>query len=139
MAKPNGGLVQETNAQYYAGSQTFLADGSNNTFTTTFNTDLAFRSFDPTTVNYAENNFKLYTSPTGIAGSYTEYTQTYSVAGNTITIQAVPAQNTVIVVQLKNLTGGNYGDEDAYGNIVEENYGSYAYIKVSDLVTKWAM
>jgi hypothetical protein len=137
MAKPNGGLVQETNAQYYAGSQTFLADGSNNTFTTTFNTDLAFRSFDPTTVNYAENNFKLYTSPTGIAGSYTEYTQTYSVAGNTITIQAVPAQNTVIVVQLKNLTGGNYGDEDAYGNIVEENYGSYAYIKVSDLITNF--
>ena len=40
MAKPDGGLVQETNAQYYAGSQTFLADGTSNTFTATFNTDL---------------------------------------------------------------------------------------------------
>jgi|TARA_R100001463_G_scaffold13492_4_gene36338 hypothetical protein len=137
MAKPNGGLVQETNAQYYAGAQTFLADGTNNIFTTTFNTNLVFRSFDPTTVNYAENNFKLYTSPTGIPGSYTEYTQTYSVADNTITIQAVPAQNTVIVVQLKTLMGGNYGDEDAFGNIVEENYGNYAYIKVSELVTNF--
>ena len=137
MAKPDGGLVQETNAQYYAGSQSFLADGVNNTFTTTFNTNLVFRSFDPTTVNYAENNFKLYTSPTGIAGSYTEYIQTYSVADNTITIQAVPAKNTVIVVQLKSLTGGHYGDEDAFGNVVEENYGSYAYIKVSELVTNF--
>ena len=137
MAKPNGGLVQETNAQYYAGSQTFLADGVGNTYTTTFNTDLVFKNHDPNIASYAENNFKLYTSPTGIAGSYTEYIQAYTVENNIITIPAVPAQNTVIVVQLKTLTGGNYGNEDAYGNIVEENYGSYAYIKVSELVTNF--
>ena len=137
MAKPNGGLVQETNAQYYAGSQTFLADGVNNTFTTTFNTDLVFKNNNPTIASYAENNFKLYTSPTGIAGSYTEYIQPYAVENNIITIPAVPAQNTVIVVQLKTLTGGNYGNEDAFGNTVEENYGSYAYIKVSELVTNF--
>jgi hypothetical protein len=137
MAKPNGGLVQETNAQYYAGSQTFLADGTNNTFTTTFNTNLVFKNNNPNIPSYAENNFKLYTSPTGIAGSYTEYIQAYTVENNIITIPAVPAQNTVIVVQLKTLTGGNYGNKDAYGNIVEENYGSYAYIKVSELVTNF--
>ena len=66
MAKPDGGLVQETNAQYYAGSQTFLADGTSNTFTATFNTDLVLGNYDPTAVNYANNNFKLYTSPSGI-------------------------------------------------------------------------
>jgi hypothetical protein len=27
MAKPNNGLITETNAQYYAGSQTFVANG----------------------------------------------------------------------------------------------------------------
>lgn len=137
MAKPNGGLIQETNAQYYAGTQTFLADGATTTFTTTFNTNLVFGSYDPNNKNYGQNNFKLYTSPTGIAGSYTEYIQPYSVANNTITIPATPANNLVIVVQLKILTGGNYGNEDAYGNIVEENYGNYAYIKVSDLVTNF--
>jgi hypothetical protein len=137
MAKPNGGLIQETNAQYYAGTQTFLADGATTTFTTTFNTNLVFGSYDPNNKNYGQNNFKLYTSPTGIAGSYTEYIQAYSVANNTITIPATPANNLVIVVQLKILTGGNYGNEDAYGNIVEENYGDYAYIKVSDLVTNF--
>ena len=121
MAKPDNGLIQETNAQYYAGTQTFLADGTTNVFTTTFNTDLVFRSFDPNTVNYAKNNFKLYTSPTGVAGSYTEYVQTFSVSNNAITIQAVPAKNKVIVVQLKTLTGGSYGNKNAYGNIVEEN------------------
>jgi hypothetical protein len=137
MAKPDGGLVQETNAQYYAGSQTFLADGTSNTFTTTFNTDLVLGNYDPTAVNYANNNFKLYTSPNGIPGTYTEYTQDYSVLNNTITFTATPAQNEVIVVQLKTLTGGNYGNKDAFGNIVEENYGSYAYIKVSELVTNF--
>ena len=45
--------------------------------------------------------------------------------------------NNVLVIQLKNLLGGNYGTEDAYGNIVEENYGGYAYIKVSELITNF--
>jgi len=137
MAKPNGGLIQETNAQYYAGAQSFLADGNINTFTTTFNTNLVFGSYDPTNKNYGQNNFKLYTSTTGVAGSYTEYIQPYSVLSNTITIPATPAANLVIVVQLKILTGGNYGNEDAYGNVVEKNYGEYAYIKVSELVTNF--
>ena len=137
MAKPDGGLVQETNAQYYAGSQTFLADGTSNTFTATFNTDLVLGNYDPTAVNYANNNFKLYTSSSGIPGTYTEYIQAYTVSNNTITFTATPALNEVIVIQLKNLTGGNYGDQNAFGNVVEENYGNYAYIKVSDLVTNF--
>jgi len=65
MARPDGGLIQETNAQYYAGAQTFIADGTSNTYTTTFNTNLIFGNYDPTKVDYALNNFKLYTSTNG--------------------------------------------------------------------------
>ena len=45
--------------------------------------------------------------------------------------------NTYIVVQLKKLDGGKYGNtvqEKAYGNVVEENYGSYAYTKLKDII-----
>ena len=83
------------------------------------------------------NNFKLYTSPDGMPGTFTEYTSAYTVVNNVITITAVPAQYTNIVVQLKILTGGYYGNNDAYGNVVEENYGGYGFVKVSDLVTNF--
>tara|TARA_B100000768_G_scaffold179625_1_gene197730 strand:+ start:179 stop:1402 length:1224 start_codon:yes stop_codon:yes gene_type:complete len=137
MAKPDGGLIQETNAQYYAGTQTFLADGNIVNFTTTFNTNLIFGNFDPTQMDYAKNNFKLYTSANGLPGTYTEYIQEYTVSNNIITTTATLPNNNVLVIQLKNLLGGNYGTEDAYGNIVEENYGGYAYIKVSELITNF--
>ena len=137
MAKPNGGLIQETNAQYYAGSQTFLADGTITKFTTTFNTNLVFGNYDPTNMDYAKNNFKLYTSANGLPGTYTEYIQSYTVSNNVITTTATLPNNNILVVQLKNLTGGNYGNEDAFGNVVEENYGNYSYIKVSELVTNF--
>jgi hypothetical protein len=137
MARPDGGLIQETNAQYYAGAQTFIADGTTNTYTTTFNTDLIFGNYDPTNVDYALNNFKLYTSSAGTPGTFTEYTSEYTVLDNVITITATPGSGTYIAVQLKILTGGYYGNKDAYGDIVEENYGSYAYVKVSDLVTNF--
>jgi hypothetical protein len=137
MARPDGGLIQETNAQYYAGAQTFIADGTSNTYTTTFNTNLIFGNYDPTKVDYALNNFKLYTSTNGTPGTFTEYTSEYTVLDNVITITATPGSGTYIAVQLKVLTGGYYGNKDAYGDIVEENYGSYAYVKVSDLVTNF--
>ena len=137
MAKPDGGLIQETNAQYYAGTQTFLANGVTVNFTTTFNTNLIFGNFDPTQMDYAKNNFKLYTSANGLPGTYTEYIQEYTVSNNIITTTATLPNNNVLVIQLKNLLGGNYGTEDAYGNIVEENYGGYAYIKVSELITNF--
>jgi hypothetical protein len=51
MPIPNGGLITETNEQYYAGSQRFISDG-NGIITTTFNTDLILGSFDPAALNY---------------------------------------------------------------------------------------
>lgn len=137
MAQPNGGLITETNAQYYAGVQMFVSDGATLTYTTTFNTDLVFGSFDPTTANYNNNNFKLYTSLTGGADTFTEYTTTYTVTNNTITFPNVLANGTFIAVQLKNEYGGEFGNRDAFGQVVEENYGDYSYIKIKDIVNNF--
>lgn len=137
MPMPNNGLITETNRQYYEGAQGFLADGTQDSFTTTFNTNLVFGSYDPLEIDYGLNNFKLYTSPTGLPGTFTEYINTYTVVGNTITFDTTPVNNTYIVVQLTILSGGNYGDEDAFGNTVEENYGSYSYIKLNDIVNNF--
>ena len=136
MPLPNGGLIVETNKQYYAGAQGFIsAAGQNQTFTSTFNTDLIFGSFDPTQVNYALNNFKLYTSLDDI--TYAEYTLAYTVVDNVITIPANLTANTYIVIQMKALDGGSYGNRNATGETVEENYGSYSYTTITDVVNNF--
>ena len=131
------GLITENNQQYYAGVQKFLsAAGTGQAFTTTFDTGLVLGSYDPLQPNYALNNFKLYTANAGVL-TYTEYTSPYTVSGNTITFTGNLAANTSVVVQLKILSGGEYGNRDAYGNTVEENYGSYAYIKLDDIINNF--
>ena len=139
MPIPNGGLITETNQQYYEGAQGFQQDGAGSLtdFTTTFNTNLVFGSYNPVDEDYILNNFKLYTSATGLPDSYTEYTSAYSVTGNTISFGSAPAANTYIIVQLKSLDGGNYGNEDAYGVAVNENYGGYAYITLNDVINNF--
>ena len=138
MPMPNGGLITETNRQYYEGAQGFIGDNSTIQFETTFNTNLVFYSYDPNSENYALNNFKLFTSPTGLPGTYTECFEVYTVVNNVITFSTyVPADGEYIVVQLKVLTGGNYGDDDAYGTTVEENYGGYQYTKLSDVINNF--
>ena len=231
-------LLTENNRQYYEGAQGFRFDpGITNfggipwTFTTTFDTDLVFSSYNPLETNYALNNFKLYSSQTAISGSWTEYTDTYNVTGNKITlgivttpaniasspvsyvdvatssltspvevgalvsipgatwvgglsgndnyafIQSVTDQGDnstrlawsgqgygtaqygpgisvtianyikeqsqvpiYFVVQLKKLDGGNYGvdiNQKAFGSVVEDNYGSYAYTKLNDVINNF--
>ena len=131
------GLITENNQQYYAGVQKFLsAAGSGQAFTTTFDTELVFGSYDPLQQNYALNNFKLYTANAGVL-TYTEYILPYTVEGNKITITNSLPSNTSVVVQLKILSGGEYGNRDAYGNTVEENYGSYGYISLEDIINNF--
>tara|TARA_R110002012_G_scaffold96918_3_gene233319 strand:+ start:1017 stop:2240 length:1224 start_codon:yes stop_codon:yes gene_type:complete len=131
-------LNTETNQQYYQGAQPFLSAAipptpNTQSFTTNFDTDLVFGSFDPTDTNYALNNFKLYTSSSGLPGSFTEYITSYTVANNIITLTGLLA-STYVVVQLKSLNGGNYGAQDAFGEAVEENYGGYEYITLNDAI-----
>ena len=130
-------LITETNQQYYQGAQGFRGDGLVTSFNTTFNTDLILGSWDPNNINYPLNNFKLYTSVSGISGSWVEYTSQFSVENNNIIFQTAPASGLYIVVQLKVLDGGEYGVTDAekaYGQTVEDNYGSYTYISLNDAI-----
>ena len=130
-------LVTETNQQYYQGAQQFIADGTSGSFITTFNTSLVLGSWDPTDVDYALNNFKLFTSPTGLPGSFVEYTTIYAVVNSTVNISPAPAIGTYFVVQLKSLDGGNYGNGDAFGTTVENNYGGYEYLSLKDVVNNF--
>ena len=132
------GLITETNEQYYAGSQKFLVPGDapNQQFTTTFDTNLVFGSYDPIQVNYALNNFKIYKAGIGSL-TYTEYILPYSVSGNTITIAEDLDEGQSFAIQLKILSGGNYGNKNAVGEVVEENYGDYSYIKLNDVINNF--
>lgn len=140
MPIPNNGLITETNRQYYEGAQGFIATGTQTSFVTTFNTDLIFGDWDPASTNYALNNFKLYTSFTGLPGTFSEYTFIYTVIDNVITITPALANGIYLVVQLKILDGGNYATtipEKAFGNTTEENYGSYAYTSLNDIINNF--
>lgn len=219
-------LITENNRQYYEGAQGFRFNGSTTEFTTTFDTNLKFSASQPTDANYALNNFKIYTSPTALPGTWTEYDSlNYSVTGNTISFagssvtistvapssvnyvdidnltgsanvgdkvqivgatwsgsfdyafvtaiypsptvtgatryewngvtygnaiygsgqtvifeQPIVSTTDFLVVQLKKLDGGVYGatpTDKAYGNVVEDNYGSYAYISLNDIINNF--
>ena len=130
-------LITENNKQYYAGSQSFLSiAGTGQSFTTTFDTNIVFGSYDPSETNYALNNFKIYTAAPGVL-DYTEYTAAYTVSGNAISITGNLDVNTSVIIQLKTDTGGNFGNRDAYGDTVQENWGSYAYTKLDDIINNF--
>ena len=136
MATPNGGLITETSAQYYAGTQVFIATNNQTTFTANFNTDITFGSGDPTAKSYNNNNFRLYRSTTGGNGTFTEYTIITSVINNVFILPA-QATGTYIVIQLLTENGGNFGNKDALGKVVQDNYGSYQYIQVQEVVNNF--
>lgn len=133
-------LLTENNRQYYEGAQGFRGDGNTVSFTTTFNTNLVFGDSSSTNAGYSLNNFKIYTSTNAAPGTWSEVVSGYNVSGNTINFIVPPADLLYIVVQLKKLDGGNYAStpqEKAYGDAVEDNYGSYAYTKLDDVVNNF--
>ena len=101
MPIPNGGLITETNRQYYAGAEQFsiTSTGVGQTFTSTFETNLTFGSSDPSATGYGLNNFKVYTSPD--ANTWTELTPAatattgaaLAAAGSNVTGQKVVSIN----------------------------------------------
>jgi len=116
-------LISENNRQYYAGTQTFIADGVDFSFTTTFNTDLIFTTADPTNVNWPANNFYLEVSIDG-GVTYTPLYNTYTVVDNTITVTG-------------GLVAGNYLKVQLTENTVWQNYGGYSYTKLHDVITNY--
>jgi len=61
MPIPNNGLITETNRQYYEGAMSFVGDGTNRSFTTTFDTNLVYGDYNQNNSGYNLNNFKIYT------------------------------------------------------------------------------
>ena len=126
MPRPDGGIITETNLQYYAGAQIIYTEVATQIYTFTFNTDLVMGSVDswnPTDVDYALNNFNIYTSPTGI-DQWTLYTTTFSLSNNIITLGNQQPVGTYVKCQLKE-------------SAVENNYGGYEYIKIADIVNNF--
>ena len=106
MSIPNGGLITETNRQYYAGAQQFQAkaqtatnvptDYVGQTFTSTFDTNLTFSSSDNASNGFNLNNFKIFTSPD--ANTWTELLPSSAIARTTGT------SNTASAITQKNIT-----------------------------------
>ena len=131
MPRPDGGLITETNLQYYAGAQIiYTSTGGTTAYTFTFNTPLSMgstASWNPSDSDYGLNNFRIYTSPNGL-GDWTEYITTYTLLNNStgsiITLGLGQAVGIYIKVQLKETA-------------VENNYGSYEYVSIKDIVNNF--
>jgi len=97
MPIPNGGLINETNSQYYAGTQQFITDSTasiGQSFTSTFDTNLIVgtgKYSDPATSGYNLNNFKVFTSPN--AQVWAELTPSSALASTNGTAAAPGATN----------------------------------------------
>ena len=109
MPIPNGGLITETNRQYYAGAQQFTSDGNaNQTFTSSFNTDLVVGTgnySDPATNGYNLNNFKIFTSPN--ASVWTELTPANTDVDALSSGASNAGQTNLTIVANTAATGGN--------------------------------
>jgi hypothetical protein len=104
-------LLQETNAQYYSGQQAFVATttGVGQAFTCTFNTNLV----DSPIANYTVK----------VNGNLLS-TSNYSLLNNIITISSSLNIDDEILVELIQTS-------------VNENYGSYAYITLDDVINNF--
>ena len=138
MALLNNGIITESNRQYYEGAKSVVAvDGQITYIFDGFDTPLVWESSDVDNELYELNNFKFYLSEdNGV--TFAEYFGISNVTeGNTITINQSGTAGEIYLVQLKRLEGGKYGDNNAFGTIVEENYGSYAYITLDDIINNF--
>ena len=110
MPIPNGGLITETNRQYYAGAQQFTvtATAVNQTFISSFDTNLVVGSgnyADPGSVGYNVNNFKIFTSAN--AQAWTELTPVNTDFDATANGNSAAGQTLVTITANANITGGS--------------------------------
>ena len=110
MPIPNGGLITETNRQYYAGAQQFTvpATAVNQTFTSTFDTNLVVGSgnyADPGSIGYNVNNFKIFTSAN--AQTWLELTPASTDFDATANGNSNAGQAIVTITANANIVGGS--------------------------------
>ena len=111
MPNPNGGLITETNAQYYSGQQGFIGDGNTASFVCNFNTDLANAVAGASNANYT------VTLNGGAPGAFT-------MVNNIVTFNSAPANNDIILVTLS-------------VNALRSNYGGYQYTSLNDIINNF--
>tara|TARA_R100000654_G_scaffold35697_1_gene61222 strand:- start:18701 stop:19849 length:1149 start_codon:yes stop_codon:yes gene_type:complete len=110
-------LINETNAQYYSGQQTFESISSvvNPTLSCTFNTQLV-SAFDSSGNQIGSlSNYTVYLDGVGVSES-----SSFIREGNTIELIGTYTASSVYV-QLKNFA-------------IEDNYGGYSYTKLDNIV-----
>ena len=123
MPRPNGGLITETNRQYYAGAQQFYINtaGAGQTFTSTFNTDLIFGSSDNASGQYGLNNFHLYSSPDALTWTELTPNNTKTTGTNTNANVVVGEQTLTITIANVNIVAGmliqNAAGTTTYGTV----------------------
>ena len=118
------GLINETNAQYYAGQQAFnaLSAAVDPTFNCTFNTDVV-SAFDSTGVQIAEaSNYTIFLD--GVAQA--ENLSYISDAKNNIITLTGTYTASIVYIQLKQPA-------------IDANLGSYEYISIKDIVNNFMM
>ena len=125
------GLLTENNLQYYGGTQLFQQNNNTQNFAGTFNTALVFTTNDPTNTAYSLNNCELYQSiDFGVTWTAYNtivnplYTATFNALNNTITTGTAIAAGTWFMIQLRQ-------------SAIENNYGSYEYISINDIVNNY--
>ena len=120
MSNPNGGLITETNAQYYAGQQSFKGTGiADSLFTCTFNTDLVL-----TVAGVSNTNFSV-TVDGVIATNYTFTPDTKNaIKFNILGGAVIPPLDSDIIVSL-------------IETAKESNYGGYQYTSLNDVINNF--
>ncbi len=123
MPRPDGGLITETNRQYYAGAQQFYISsaGASQTFTSTFNSDLIYGSSDNANAQYGLNNFKIYSSLNGLTWLELTPNNTKTTAINNGAVAGAGDQLLTITVANVNITAGmliqNSAGTTTYGTV----------------------
>jgi|TARA_R110000796_G_scaffold9868_3_gene33358 hypothetical protein len=135
MSIPNGGLITETNRQYYAGAQQFYIStaGGGQTFTSTFDADLIWGSSDPLNNDFLLNNFDIFTSPD--AQTWTALTPNSSIATTTMVAPIVggggvtqPGANVTLNIVIANINV-------VPGMLIKNTAGTTTYGRVTSVTT----
>jgi len=119
------GLINETNSQYYSGQQTFsnITNLSNPVFKCTFDTQLV-SAYNSTGVQVASaSNYTIYINNVAQAENLSYVS---NVLNNVITLRNGPYTSTSLYIQLKQ-------------QAINENYGSYEYISLTDVVNNFML
>ena len=120
-------LLNETNAQYYNGQQTFQGDGNTEQFTCTFNTDLVVDT-STTNANFSASILNIVTNVTTLLSQGVQYVL---LPGN--------------IIDLSSGSGTPYGAPSAQEKLIitltqpaiNNNYGSYEYISLHDVINNF--